>query len=448
MGRSLRFGLIGLGALGLVALRAHDAAACGGCFTPPENPSVVTDHRMILSISQTQTTLYDQIRYSGAPDSFAWVLPIHGTATVGLSADVVFGTLDSLTRTQVQAPPRFCPSAPFCDGQSGAFGAVDAGTAPPSDGVTVTKQEVVGPYETVQLKATDPTALDTWLQQNSFSIPSDIEPVIAEYVNEGFDFLAMKLVPGAGIDAMRPVRVTLPGASPTLPLRMVAAGTGATVGITLWVVGDGRYEPQNFPFFRITDDELVWDYTTNSSNYTLLRQQKEQQLGNKGWEVESSLNLDQAQFEQIVRYGGTYYSSDYDAGSDYAPIDGPNPETPDQVRDDDLTTLFAGIAQPRVTRIRSDLAHAALDQDLTLQASADQSVLSGFHQAHTAVNVPPCPSYPPCPPGTGDSASAGGFTGGCAVSTPDRAGGVGFGIALFGAVGFAGIGVARRRRKR
>ena len=28
---------------------------------------------------------------------------------------------------------------------------------------------------------------------------------------------------------------------------MVAAGTGNTVGITLWVVGDGRYEPQELP---------------------------------------------------------------------------------------------------------------------------------------------------------------------------------------------------------
>ena len=41
---------------------------------------------------------------------------------------------------------------------------------------------------------------------------------------------------------MRPIRVTTQGASLALPLRMAAVGTGATVGITLWVVSDGRYE--------------------------------------------------------------------------------------------------------------------------------------------------------------------------------------------------------------
>jgi len=72
-------------------LRLDDAAACGGCFQPPVPPtqvaSDITDERMLLSVSTTQTTLYDQIEYSGSPSSFAWVLPIHGTVTVGLRAD-------------------------------------------------------------------------------------------------------------------------------------------------------------------------------------------------------------------------------------------------------------------------------------------------------------------------------------------------------------------------
>src|SRR5689334_12692461 len=49
----------------------REASACGGCFTPPENPTVVTDHRMILTIAKEQSTLYDQIKYSGNPAAFA-----------------------------------------------------------------------------------------------------------------------------------------------------------------------------------------------------------------------------------------------------------------------------------------------------------------------------------------------------------------------------------------
>ena len=44
-----------------------DALACGGCVVPPEENTIVTGHRMALSISTTQTTLWDQIQYSGNP---------------------------------------------------------------------------------------------------------------------------------------------------------------------------------------------------------------------------------------------------------------------------------------------------------------------------------------------------------------------------------------------
>jgi len=83
----------------------RDAAACGGCFHPPtQTVSDITDERMLLAVSPTQTTLYDQLEYVGSPTSFAWVLPIHGTVTVGLSADVLFSTLDTLTQTTVEQP--------------------------------------------------------------------------------------------------------------------------------------------------------------------------------------------------------------------------------------------------------------------------------------------------------------------------------------------------------
>ena len=92
---------------------------------------------------------------------------------------------------------------------------------------------------------------------------------------------------------MQPVRVTTAGASAVLPLRMVAAGTGKTTGITLWVVASGRYEPQNFPFFIIKDSELAWDWATNGSNYETVRLAQEAKLNGKGWQEESSLDINQ-----------------------------------------------------------------------------------------------------------------------------------------------------------
>src|SRR6185312_3561231 len=103
----MRLGLSLLLSLPLVAsgtLAAGDAAACGGCFTGQNVDSQVTGHKMIFSISQAQTTLWDQISYSGDPGSFAWVLPTHGPVTVGLSSDALFQNLDLETQVTVIPP--------------------------------------------------------------------------------------------------------------------------------------------------------------------------------------------------------------------------------------------------------------------------------------------------------------------------------------------------------
>ena len=387
-----------------------DASACGGCFTPTENPTVVTDHRMILTVSKEQSTLYDQIKYSGNPASFAWVLPISGTVQVGLSADVVFQALDGMTQTQITPPPQNCPPPPDCNFRGASSNDSASGASPQDPGVIVTKREVVGPYETVQLKATDPKALTDWLAQNNFNVPPDVKPVVDQYVFEHFDFLALKLVPGKSVQDMRPVRVTTLGAIAVLPLRMVAAGTGPVVGISLWVVAEGRYQSQNFPSFTIPTDEIAWDWTQNKSNYTEVRAQKTLANNGRAWEVESSTILYPQQVQQAVQYGyfgngngggGPSQDPEQQAQDAYLPVkdaQGNIIKTAVQVRTEDLATLFSGIptATTRVTRMRADLAHAALDSDLQLTATADQSVLSNIRQLTKEVNEPLCPVYNGC----------------------------------------------------
>jgi hypothetical protein len=266
-----------------------------------ESGTVVTDHQMIFVTSPQQTTLYDMIKYTGSPASFAWVLPIHGIATVGLSSDTVFAALDQLTSPTFippQLPP--CPVPANCSACGGALGAPASDHGATNGGVTVLAHTVVGPYDTVQLQSTDPNALNAWLAANGYTIQPSEQPIIAAYVSEKFDFLALRLAPGQGVQAMRPVSVTSAGAGMSLPLRMVAAGTGATVGITLWVVSAGRLEPQNFMGFTIDPSELVWDWSVRSSNYATVQQQKETAFNYAAWQTESSLDLSPVGIENLV----------------------------------------------------------------------------------------------------------------------------------------------------
>src|SRR5687768_5938078 len=80
-----------------VLLAASPASACGGCFAPTGTVTVVTAHRMALSISETETTLWDQIQYAGAPEDFVWVLPVRSGAVVELASNELFGYLESVT---------------------------------------------------------------------------------------------------------------------------------------------------------------------------------------------------------------------------------------------------------------------------------------------------------------------------------------------------------------
>jgi hypothetical protein len=253
-------------------------------------------------------------------------------------------------------------------------------------GVTVTSQEVVGPYATVQLhpnSTSDTMAVTSWLTANGYNIPTAVDPIIAAYVSEGFDFLAIKLVPGQGVQAMRPISVTSTGAALSLPLRMVAAGTGATVGITLWVVATGRYEPQNFTSFTIAASSLVWDWSQSSSNYTTLRAAKEQAFNNTAWQIESSVDLAPYTIESAVLQDPT--AADYEA---VPAADGGPGQTAIEVRSQDLNTIFPqGGSSVRITRMRGDLSQAALATDLRLQASSDQSALSNRYNVTLSVNA-------------------------------------------------------------
>lgn len=440
--RRFVLGVAVVGALSSSLLAARDAGACA-VFQPPtpqgEKVSVVTDHRMVLSLSKDQTTIYDQVEYTGDPKQFAWVIPVHGVATVGTSSDALFAALDTISEAYVQEPAP-CPPPPDCSSNGTRAGgdlggALDAGAAP---GVQVVKQETVGPYETAQIKSTSASALYDWLTQNGYFIPDSVKPLFDAYIGEGFDFLALKLTSKAGVQAMRPIRVTVPGVAPALPLRAVSAGTGASVGVTLWVVGEGRYEPQNFPWFEIKGSEVVWDYATNKSNYLDLRAKKSAASNGFGWELESSIST--------ANFGGSIPTVVQQAVgrfvSDYAPTNAPNDTMAAyQAMQDDLGTIFHGTTQPRVTRWRADLSQAALAKDMVLTASSDTSEVSPWR---IVSNPRQCPTYRSC---DGAGPSVGG-AGGCALARESSTG-VGFGdVALALGAAFFGVSAARRRRRR
>lgn len=454
-----------VGALALSGLfLSADADACGGCFHIQQSESgQVTGHRMIFSVSNDKTTLWDQISYEGAPESFAWVLPIKGQVEVGLSSDALFEQLEGMSRVMVFSPDIDC-GVQTCDdnfngGAGGSGGGWSSTATTTTSSVTVIAQETVGPFETVQLSSQDPAALEAWLEGHGYAIPDDIVPVITAYVNEGFDFLALRLAPGEGVSSMRPVRVTSPGAGLGLPLRMVAAGTGAITPITLWILGEGRYEAANFPNFTIQPQNIVWNWDTMSSNYAQLKQDGFVTSQNKAWLTEAAFQSNQYDIRDPL-----VSLAQYDpASSGY----GENADDALTAAEEDLDALIGSIDKNSLwmTRIHGQLSKEALSKDLMIGAAASQQYVAPvFYASQTTGTPPECPPPPECGNNgsggnaggqhgvglwtPGDSGSGGGNankssggSGGCAMGGETPA----FGAAL------AALGLAaalRRRRAR
>ncbi len=416
---------------GAVTAGAVEARACGGCFAPPGAVQVVTDHRMALSISTERTVLWDQFRYSGRPDEFSWILPIRNGPEVRIElADNGFLTaLDNLTAPVLNrpTPPRTsCPRYDDFEADARATGGAGQ-NAPPSAaadaGVVVLQEQVVGPYQTVVLRGEDPMALRDWLRANGYSVPQAIEPIVDHYVGLRMDFIALRLRPGEGIDRMSPVRVTTPGASPTLPLRMIAAGVADKVGLLLTVIASARWEAMNFPNGEVRHEDLVYDWsapTSPAEDFTRQFDRLNRASGQRLWLTEASLPMARSTVELATQ------------------VSSRGPNRPMGVVTDDAQLAFQGLGSTAtITRLRAELGPNALDQDLVLAAS-DLGMRDRTYRYGRELNRrPDVVCFNPS-----DGSSANGI--GCSA-TPSRAGG-GLG-AVLAMAGIAGVVVARRRRR-
>jgi hypothetical protein len=420
-----------------VSLISADADACGGCFilSAPTESTVVNGHRMVLAVSPVQTVLWDQIRYSGDPSEFAWVLPIKAGAYIQVGTDAFFETLEAATGVRVTGPLVNCGSSQGCsmpmsgsDSEDGAFAGGRGG-----DPVQVVHEGTVGPYETVTLHTSTPGALNDWLDDNGYAVDDGTQPIIDAYVAEGFDFIALRLQPNAGVRQMKPVRVVTPGASPALPLRMVAAGTGAEVAIVLYVIGEGRWTTENFPASTLPVELLSWDFGASESNYSVLREEVLGRDGGRGWITtyarQGALFADingPGSFANPAPLLDVYVTQALANGEITSSCVMQNfAQTTSEVldgcpagvpwNDSSCTTSVAGISarslacgaaddlavaligmHPKdvwVTRLEANLPREALDADLELTAAAEQQAVDNFLTARVAIGAEDaCPS--------------------------------------------------------
>jgi hypothetical protein len=297
--------------------------------------------------------------------------------------------------------------------------------------VTVEHQGVIGPYETATIMSDDPGALLAWMNEHGYLVDDAMLPTIAHYTAMRLSFAVLRMQANRRVDRMQPVRVAMPGTSPTLPLRMVAAGAGVDLDLELFVFAESRMEVGTYGNAEVDRASVAYDWATDRFDYD---QRFEDALfvgdaPGSNWVTEYAMRVVQWWSLENVRStdaDGTMHSS----APDVAIVRG----------------AFSETADVHLTRLRTRLRPNDLREDLTLRLSTGGEI-SNFIEVTRELNRAPEPVCPACEGSDGLSPGAvsergRGSSYRCASSTASR----GRGDLTLLAVGLVAL-IARRRSR-
>ena len=248
-------------AASLTSFAPRDAAACGGffCFTQPVDQSA---ERILYVQQKDSITVHIQISYTGDDAEFSWVLPLQKVPELGIGSDSIFTLLEGWTAPTFQLQWEntdncygYSPCE-FADATAGAGGG--GGQSTNEGGVTVLKEETVGPYDAVVIKGNSAAELVKWLNDHNYVQPAETTPLVDSYVKQGYVFLALRMAKDKSAGDLAPIVVTLKETAPCLPLRLTKLAVQPDMPIVAWVLGDHRAIPKNFLHVVLNDAVLDW----------------------------------------------------------------------------------------------------------------------------------------------------------------------------------------------
>ena len=229
--------LLGAGmALSLLLATMRPSAGC--IAIPREDPNqqdirLPEQRAFLFNKGQTQHMILS-VKYEGAPDEFAWVIPTETQAKVDVQGGAPFHDLWKATTPRYPAR-KAMPQATM-------EGAGLPGNAARAE-VTVLERKVAGPYDIAVLQAKTNSGLYTWLKKNGFSTDETVRQALSSYVDKNWYFVAARIRPGKAGQVSKalqegtiaPLSIKYKAKELSYPLR-VTAGNPGTSKIELFVL--------------------------------------------------------------------------------------------------------------------------------------------------------------------------------------------------------------------
>ncbi len=270
----------------LVALAApsNAALACGGLFC--QNVPVDQNAERIIFTQNRNGTVSAiiQIQYTGSAPDFSWILPISSPITAD-DIEVPETAVNAFFELETQTNPVYLPP-PMPECAQVVFENMEFAASAEDDGdVVIYASGEVGPYEFDVIGSEDPLALIRWLRENGYLVTEAMEPLINVYVEEGFTFLAMRLLPDEGVNSIAPVKVTFRSEAPMIPLRLTAVAANPDMAVLVWIYADRQAVPVNYAHMKIRDEEIIF-FTFGGSNYRQLLGERADEFGGQAFVTE------------------------------------------------------------------------------------------------------------------------------------------------------------------
>ena len=276
--------------LTLALIAIPDASACGGFFCNNVEPIKQEGEAVVFEVNPEldTTRMHVQVSYEGPPMEFAWVVPVSGVPDLFVSNDALFAQLERYTAPQFNMWWEYEGVCGYdLDASVDADGAGPPAPAVPenpSETVQVLAKERVGPYDTVVLQAEDQESLISWLQDNHYAVPNQLGGVLAPYVADGHNFVALKLANGEGTGDLVPLGLEYEGQVPAVPLNLTSVAATPDMQMVVYVLGQARAVPTNY--LHVELNELAIDWFDYGSNYLEVLSQAADEAGGHAFSTE------------------------------------------------------------------------------------------------------------------------------------------------------------------
>jgi hypothetical protein len=284
---SVLFGLITLSAVADGKLYSRQTALAVDVTIP--------DQRALIHYTNGIQRLVIETRFVGAGTNFAWVIPLPSPPVIEAATTGLFPTLEHLFQPTIThrvpryylffvgalgllvilavlvrlggsfyvgiaiilaallAVPLLVPS--MAKAPAAGFG------SEANPGVSILDRKIVGVFETTTLTARDPQALQEWLRENEFNFTTNSAPVIANYVQDGWVFVAAKVQRETAelqTSTPHPLSFTFATDRPVYPMRLTGVDNGP-LRVDLYIFGARRAQAAHFKVERCIEPQYVTD---------------------------------------------------------------------------------------------------------------------------------------------------------------------------------------------